>query len=186
MIMARVVSRESFFSESSTMLLDSESRAEVGSSHSSTAGSLTRARTMATRCFLAAGKLQRAQMHAFGEAESVERVLGALAQAGWNTAALYAACNNNVFHHAQCGQQFSQLKHKAVVVQPDGCQAALGNAADRFAADGDYAFRGLEYQAHDGQQRCFAAARRAGQNGKLARINIQIGFFKYPARERPS
>src|ERR1039457_4029481 len=71
-------------------------------------------------------------------------------------------------------EQIEALEDEAEVLQPHPRQAALRQADRLTPVHLHTAAGGLKDAAHDGQQRRFAAPRRAHQHEKLAGIHVQV------------
>ncbi len=106
---------------------------------------------------------------------------GFFAQACRYRLSLNAACHHHIFKHIQRRQKLGLLKHKAVFLLPHRGKPVFRQMRHALVLNAYFPFGGLQNQPHDGQQGCFAAARGAGDDGKLAGKNRQIGRIQHAA-----
>src|SRR6185437_26438 len=120
----------------------------------------------------ATGKLGRAQAHAVGQADFLQRESGATSRLVAREAHVVER-QLDLLERAECGEQVETLEDEAGVLQAEAFQRAQVELAE-FAAERLHAAAvDLLQAAEDRQQGALAATGRPGDQGQLAGLDIQ-------------
>jgi hypothetical protein len=112
------------------------SRLPVGSSARRIAGSLTRARAMATRCCWPPESSGRFVMHAIAEADLIEHRQSLPARVGNSPGAVVEQRQLDVLHGRGARQQVEALEDEADLLVADRRELVLPEAVDPLAVEG--------------------------------------------------
>ena len=170
-------------SRRSTSAPASTSRLPVGSSASTTVGSLTSARAIAKRCCSPPESWDGSEAATGPQPEPVDQL--AAAPSGVRVRAAHARREQHVRLPGQLGQQVEELEDEAHPAPPQRAQRALRGARHALAADLDDPGVGAVEPAEQVQQRRLARARAPEHRDDLAGGHLEVRAVEHAPR-RPA